>query len=116
MRKATILILVFLVAPMVAAENPDSRPSITFALGGSIGGGNYNLDQESLDRRDHYTNYGMLIKLPLAESITLSFGSDYLSGNSDYEANLLSPHSKSTTSQVDYTLSITLYIGPSINK
>jgi len=116
MKKALAIIVVMLIPTMTMAENPDSRPSINFAIGGDLASGrtSYRGFNQPLDGKDFYFSGGL--SLPVSTDVTLKFKLGFATGVTDWERTERFYDQNTDYTSFGFDFKVTFYIGDSINK
>lgn len=116
MKKAIVLVAILLVPAITLAENPDSRPSIFFGLGGDLRSGKssklgFNQDHDGQD-----IGFGASMRWPASENVTFQFGLGFSTGKTRWEENIFYYAQTTDYTRFDFSFGIRFYIGQSINK
>jgi len=115
MEKALLIMVVMLIPAMTFAENPDSRPSISFAIGGDLASGrtSYRGFNQPLDGKDFYLAGSM--QLPVSEDVTLKFGLNFATAVTEWERTQRFYDQNTDYTQFGFRFEVKFYIGESIN-
>lgn len=116
MKTLTIILLICTLPVLAAAENPDSRPSISFGIGGNKMTGDYSYRGIDQDRNGSLFSLSSGFRVPVAQDITIWGGLGYSDGKHESEENFFYYRSVSNSTYVTFNAGITFYIGESINK
>ena len=121
MKIALFVLILLLAIPVMAAENPDSRPSITIMFHTYPSSGKVSLKSAAAhtvtqDYSSGYSGFSSQLCLPLDPDITFLFDFDIRHGKVDWEA--IDPFYGQSVKGTDYKFGfgVRLYIGESINK
>ena len=115
--KTLTIILMFCALPILAAaENPDSRPSISLGIGGNTMSGDFSMRGISQDRNGSLFQLSGGFKIPVSPDITIWGGLGYSDGKHESEENMFYYRSVSNSVYLSFNAGITFYIGKSINK
>ena len=112
----TAIMVVMLTPAMTLAENPDSRPSISFAIGGDLASGrtSYRGFNQPLDGK-HF-NFAGSMMLPVSEDVTLKFGLGFTAGVTEWERTARFYDQNTDYTQFGFKFEVKFYIGESINE
>lgn len=116
MKKALLIIVVVLIPAMTLAENPDSRPSISFALGGDLASGKSSIQGLNQDADGKHFAFSGGLTLPVSTDVTLSFGLGFATGVTEWEENIFFYKQTSDYNRFGFSFEVKFYIGESINK
>lgn len=121
MKSAMIVLILLLAMPVMAAENPDSRPSITFMFHTYPSSGEVSLEAAAAPTATENYKSGHLgfsgrLCLPLEPDITFLFDFGVRRGKVEWE--VMDSYYGQVVKGTDYKLGfgVRLYIGESINK
>ena len=119
MKKAlltTVIMVVMLIPAMTMAENPDSRPSISFAIGGDLSSGRTSYRGFNQPHDGKHFNFSGSMQLPVSEDVTLKFGLGIATGVTDWERTNRFYDQNTDYTQFRLNFRVTFYIGDSINE
>ena len=115
--KTMLIILAICALPILsAAENPDSRPSISIGISGNKMTGDYSYRGFDQDRNGSIFSLSGGFNIPVSLDVTIWGGLGYSDGKHESEENLFYYRSVSNSVYVSFNAGITFYIGESINK
>jgi hypothetical protein len=112
----TIVVVVLLSSATVTAQNPDSRPSISFGLSGYLSSGKFSQLGRDQNHDGGDFAFHSSLKWPVSVNVTLNFGLGFATGKTEYEENFWYYKSTFDYKQFAFTFGTTFYIGQSINK
>ncbi len=116
MKKLAIVLTIILLPILSVAENPDSRPSISFGIGGYTSSGEYSFRGFNQDLTGRNFQFSFGSRIPVSQDVTIWGGFAYNDSRSEGKENLFYYQSISNRNALSASLGITLYIGESINK
>lgn len=115
--KTTLIILAICALSIpVAAQNPDSRPSISVGLGGYASWGKYSQRSLGQDLNGKSLWLSVNTRIPVSQSATFWGGFGYDGQNSESDENYIFYGSETNWNALSFRLGMTFYFGKSINK
>ena len=108
-------------AIVVSGENPDSRPSITFAAGKTFGSAETTVGIKLPDIMKQEADidglsFSALFKIPTGEGFTVSVIGGYSYSKTGWDENSYFPESEVEFSTYSVGFAATFYFGSSVNK
>ena len=119
MKKAlltTVIIVVMLIPTMTIAENPDSRLSVSFAIGGDLASGRTSYRGFNQDNDGQHFGFSGKLVLPVSNDVTLGFWLGFATGETKWERTVRFYEQISSYNRFGFDFKVTFYIGDSINK
>lgn len=116
MKTLTIILILCALPILAAAENPDSRPSISIGISGNKMTGDFSYRGIDQDRNGSIFSLNGGFKIPVSLDVTIWGGLGYSDGKHESEENFFYYRSGSNSVYVSFNAGITFYIGKSINK
>ena len=117
MKALAILLTIILLPVLSVAENPDSRPSIQFNIGGGGGSGHMEvagITLQKYDRNDFHFSGGLTV--PISIDATVLFGGGYGKYNTEWEQTMLLYGQEFKGTSYSFSLGFRFYFGSSVNK
>ena len=113
----TITMILLFCSATAIAQNPDSRPSLTFGLEGASGDAENEISGVNVQNADigQFHISGSL-RWPMNENTAIAFGGAYSKSNSEWNESIYYLGSKVKSSGFALGLSFTFYFGESVNK
>jgi len=99
-----------------AKENPDSRPSISFAIAGKMASGKTSVQGFNQDHDGQDFGFSSNVSLPVSLDVTLRFGFGFSTGETEWKQNNFFYEQTSDYNQFGFSFGVTFYIGQTINK
>lgn len=116
MKKALLIVVIMLIPAMTLAENPDSRPSISFAIGGDMVSGKSSIRGFNQEHDGQNFGFSGRMSLPVSSDVTLLFGLQFRTGETEWEENIFFREQTTDYTGFGFKFRVKFYIGDSINK
>lgn len=117
MKTLAIVLTIILLPVLSVAENPDSRPSIQFNIGGSGGSGHMEVAGLTLQKYDRTSfQFSGGLTVPISVDATILLGGEYGKYNTEWGETFLLYGQEFKGSAFSFTVGFRFYVGGSINK
>lgn len=113
---AAVIMVILLIPAMTLAENPDSRPSISFAIGGDLASGKSSRLGFNQPHDGKHFYFAGSMQLPVSEDVTLKFGLGFATGVTEWERTTFFYDQTTDYNRFGFDFGLTFYIGDSINE
>jgi len=117
----TAIFIAIIFTAIAIGENPDSRPSITFAVGKTFGSGENTVGIKLPDIMKQEADisglsFSTLLKFPATDGFTVSLVGGYSYAKTGWDENLSFYESEIEFSTYSIGFAATFYFGSSVNK
>jgi len=111
------ILAILCLASVSNAENPDSRPSISFGLNGASGDAETEISGVNVQNADlGQFSFASTLKWPMNENATIAFALGYSKSNTEWNESVYYLASKTKSSGISFGFGLTFYFGESVNK